>query len=362
MIGIDTLAEGEWAKTAPESAGFDTRALEDAAARTEADATACVHSLLVARYGHLVFERYFTAPFGEAGRRGPPVRFDADAPHMLRSITKTIVALLFGIARAAGHFPDLDAPILDALPGRAALATPANRRVTIRHALTMTGGFAWNEWRSPPCDLPDSCEAAMTGGDPSCYLLTSAFEHEPGARLNYNSMLSHLLVEAMEAALGEPVKAFARRVLWEPLGIAEPSWETVASGGPVLGGWGIDLRPRDLARIGQLILERGVWRGRRIVPAAWIGEMTAQHVAVADPIHLAPGYGYQIWIGRSESGGRGLVHFDGKGAGGQFLSVVPDLDLVFVMTAGYRGEDRQNSEPLEFLDRHILPFVSGGKG
>jgi len=330
-----------------------SRALDAA----EADPTSRLHSVLLLRRGVVVFERYLTAPV--EGPNGPsaPIAFTAEMPRALMSITKTVLALLIGVARDRGLFPDFDTPLLRALPAYADLRSPTLNRVTVRHALTMTAGLYWNEWRSLEGG-PDSNAAALETGDPIRFLLNSPLEFEPGTRHVYNSMLSHALLEALRIAVGEPVADFARRVLWEPLGIAPPEWRTLLPGGEVYGGAGLQMRPRDTAKIGRLILDKGAWAGGRVVSADWIEEMTRPYVPVVDPIHHAGGYGYQVWIDRSEFGGRSFVHYDAKGFGGQQLTIVPDLDLVFVVNAGYFRGDRQTVEPLDTLNRLIPLLVS----
>jgi len=341
----------------PEALGLDLRELSRTIDAVGSDPASRLHSILLLRRGVLVFERYLTAPTDGPNGPGEPVSHNSEMPHGLMSITKTILALLIGVARDRGLFPELDTPIVEASPAYADLHSSAAKRVTLRHALTMTAGLFWNEWRSIEGG-PDSNEAALATSDPVRFLLTSPFEFEPGTRHVYNSMLSHALMGVLRTAVGEPVADFARRVLWEPLGMAAPEWGTLTPGGEVCGGWGLRMRPRDTARIGQLILNRGLWGGAPVVSSAWIDEMTRPQIPVVDPIHHAAAYGYQVWIDRSEIGGRSLVHYDGKGSGGQYLSIVPDLDLVFVVNAGYFGGDRQTAEPLDTLNRLILPFVS----
>jgi CubicO group peptidase (beta-lactamase class C family) len=351
----EALAKEEWPMAAPEAAGVDPVLLDAAAERARTLPGTAMHSLLVLRGGKLVFERYFTAPDDEWGHDGQPVAFTADTPHQMMSVTKTVVALLVGIARDRGMLADLDAPILSYLPEYADLRSPERDRITLRHVLMMGSGLAWNEWL-PFRDPANTFAVAYHAPDPYRYLLSRPLKDEPGTRFTYNSFGSGLLVAALRDALGKPIDDFARTALAEPLGVTSFGWEKFRNG-DLIGGWGLNLRPRDMAKLGQLLLDGGIWRGKRLVSASWVAEMMTPRLTVD-----RRRYGYQMWVHEETVDGRPLTWISALGRGGQKIHVVPALDLVVVMTAGYYNDDRQDTVPDELLTRYVLPAALRGPG
>jgi len=337
----------------PEEVGIDARALERAAKEARTIPDTAMHSILVERGGKLVFERYFTAPDDETGRGAPPVAFNAEKPHAMFSVTKTVVALLVGIARDRGLIGDLDTPIHALLPEYADTRRPGAAPITLRHVLTMSSGLAWNEW--VPFSAPENTlRGALYSSDPYRFLLTRPSAFEPGTRFVYNSMGSGLLVAVLRHALSEPVEVFATKNLAEPMGVRDVGWEKFRNG-DVVGGWGLSLRPRDMVKLGRLILNGGVWNGKRLVSAEWVAEMTKTRLPVDHR-----GYGYQMWTETATIDGREVSWVSALGRGGQKIHIVPALDLVVVMTAGYYVDDRQDTVPDGLLRRYILPAALSG--
>jgi CubicO group peptidase (beta-lactamase class C family) len=314
-----------------------------------------VHSVLVVRRGRLAVERYFA---GEDQRWGRPlgrVEFGPDTLHDLRSVTKTVVALLVGIAVGRGHLAGVDEPVTGFFPEHADLRSPERDRVRVRHLLTMTAGLAWDEVISY-ADPANSERQMSRAPDPYRYALEQPVAAPPGERYTYSGGSTALLAAVVQKATGRPLDAFAREALFEPLGVAEAEWIRYPSGHPdAVAASGLRMRPRDMAKIGQLFLSGGVWNGRPVVPAAWLDEAAAAHVGTA-----APGtfYGYQVWLGRSLAAGREVRWFMANGLGGQRIFVVPEADLLVVTTAGLYNSGRQGPVTLEVLNRFVLPAVA----
>jgi CubicO group peptidase (beta-lactamase class C family) len=143
----------------------------------------------------------------------------------------------------------------------------------------------------------------------------------------------------------------AQEVLFDPLGIREVEWGRYGNGDPV-AGWGLRMRPRDLAKIGQLVLDRGRWQGKQIVPEAWIAQSTAPQI---DPGWRGAFYGYLWWLGRSLVERREIDWIAGVGLGGQRVFIVPDRDLVAVVTAGLYRSPLQDQVGSTVLNRYVLP-------
>ncbi|VXC36869.1 serine hydrolase [Massilia sp. 9I] len=289
-----------------------------------------VHAILVMRHGALVVERYYAGKDRSIWSLfARTVQFDADTRHDLRSVSKSVTSLLWGIAQAEGRTPGLDTPVLDLYPELADLKTGGRGAITLRQLFTMTSGLAWEEpirygmgndetglyWRSSQARyLFDRPLAASNG-------------------FNYNGGATAVLADILARRTGMPVTEYARHKLFAPLGITDWEWQTDLRGRPMAFA-GLRMRPRDLLRIGQLVLQRGQWQGRQIVPAAWIDESLAPRVETGDGLQ----YGYQWWSGTVEAlGGRHRWHA-AVGNGGQRLFVVPALDLVVVITAGGYNE------------------------
>lgn len=344
--------EDEWATVQPAQAGIDSHGLEEAAAFAQSAQAGTVHGIVVVRHGALVFERYFSGQDDPFGRNPTPVAFNADTPHGAYSVTKTVTALLVGIAHDRGLLPNLDAPVIDYLPGYDDLRSEQLKRITLRHVLTMSTGFAWNE-KVPFTNPENTTVAAFRSGDPYRYLLTRPFAYEPGSTWQYNSIAPGLLIAAIRKTSGKSADDFAREALFKPLGISSHEWEHLPNGDPA-GGFGLSLRPRDLAKIGQVMLEKGVWKGKRIVSAAWIAEMTKPYFAIENRT-----YGYQNWQDQAQIGGKTVEWSAAYGFGGQRIFVVPSADLVVVITTGNYRSDPQETVPQELLTRFILPAVIG---
>lgn len=300
-LGVLAAACGLAIAVVPPASAADFAAL-DAQVRMRLPA---VRSLLVAQDGALVHERYYAA-----GAR--------DRPQRVHSITKSVLTLLIGIARAEGRFPPLGTS-LDALY-RAQIPEPlrpAYGRIDLHHLLSMTGGRFWTE-------RGETLWLWASSLDRRRVLLQLPPVAGPGERFHYSSGDSDLLGHVLADAVGMRLSAYAEARLFAPLGIAGARWLHRGSAYDNAGA-GLMLRPRDLLLLGQLVLERGRWKGRQLVPAAWIARMTRNHAPAAGET----GYGYQWWI--QNTGGCRSV--SARGRGGQVIAVVPGKRLVVAVTA-----------------------------
>jgi CubicO group peptidase (beta-lactamase class C family) len=191
--------------------------------------------------------------------------------------------------------------------------------------------------------------------DPVRYALEQPMTAEPGRIYVYSGGATALIAAVLRKASGQPLDVFANEALFEPLGIADVEWVRYRNGEPVAAS-GLRLRPRDLLKVGQLVLQEGAWNGRQIVPAS-IREMTSPQIN-GEGIFF---YGYQWWLGRSLVGGREISWTAALGLGGQRLAVVPELGLVVAMTAGLYASPVQGSVLAQALNRYILPAAMNAK-
>ncbi|HEU0155242.1 MAG TPA: serine hydrolase [Stellaceae bacterium] len=286
------------------------------------------HAVVVVRHGVLVYEHYFTGGDERVpGQVVGQVLRDASTLHDMYSVTKSVTALLTGIGFDRGWLKNIDASVFSFLPQYADLKTPEKDRITVRDLLTMSSGLAWPELAVSYADAANVIHRMENALDPFRFLLAQPLAAPPGTLWNYNSGAVELLGVILQKASGRLLDQIAKTALFDPLGITHWRWGAASSG--------LELRPRDLAKIGQLILNRGLWDGRRVVSASWIEAMTAPHIAL--PSRFSPAadaYGYLWWLGRSAIKGREIGWVGGLGHGGQRLYVVPSLDLVVAVTAG----------------------------
>ena len=316
-----------WVIGSPGAEGMNADVLSGLAPQFEAWSDANLHAALMVRHGRLVYEHYFAGEDVAWGTRLGRVAYHSGLRHDLRSITKSIISLLFGIAGDRGLIKALDEPVFSFFPEYADLKTPEKARINLRHLLTMSTGLAWNEY-IPYSDPANSERRMMVAPDRYRYVLEQPSVRPAGATYNYNGGLTALLCAILQKVSGHPVDAFANEALFEPLGIRDLEWIRYDDGTPHAGG--IRMRPRDLAKLAQLVLNGGRWNNRPVVSKAWIDESTSAHVH-GEGLFF---YGYQWWLGRSLVNRQEIKWISAVGWGGQRVYVVPSLDLVVVVTAG----------------------------
>ncbi len=323
-----------WESVSPSGVGVDPVLLD--AAVLQAGSIPRFGSLLAVKDGRVFLEEYFVGTQRDL--------------RDVRSVTKSIVSSLVAVAIAQGYM-ELDDTAGEHLPAGAGPLSAAESEIQVRDLLTMTAGFEWDESRG----LGDY-NRWIQSEDHIQTLLDREVIFPHGTRFTYNSAAVHLLSVLVTEAVGEPLPDFARRVLFNPIGVGPEAWEPLR-GGDVNGGSGIDLRTRDLARIGQLYLQDGMSGNKRVLPAGWVTSATAP----AFPWRLSFGaldsytYGYLWWASDGEIEPAYLAW----GWGGQFIYVVPHLRLVVVATTEWIGvtNDEGGSGALE---RQVLDVLVEG--
>jgi CubicO group peptidase (beta-lactamase class C family) len=289
-------------------------------------------ALLVSRKGRLLFEYYGE---GEAENWGEPlgkVKFGPTVLHDLRSVTKSLVGMLYGIALADGKVPPPDTGLYDQFPEYADLASqPGRERITIAHVLSMTMGLQWDELTHPYGDPRNSENMMDAASDRYRFLLALPIVDEPGVKWTYCGGATELLGRLIAKGTGEKLTDYARRVLFDPLGLGPVEWSSHGSGAPRAASGG-RMRPPDLLRIGQMVLANGAWQGKQVVPADWLKRSTTPAVAI-------PGrgsYGWHWYLGELPVGTPRHAEptISAIGWGGQRLFLVPALDLAVALNAG----------------------------
>jgi CubicO group peptidase (beta-lactamase class C family) len=296
-------------------------------------------SLLVQRNGILVAEEYFHG-------------FAPDSLHDVRSVTKSVISALVGIAIEEGFIPSVDEPIGTYLTPVVDSIREAVAGIPIRSFLMMSSGLDWHE-----LDRGSSYSDWWASDDMVQHVVDLPIVHEPGARFIYNTGASHLLSVVLTEAAGISTLEFARAYLFDPMGFSDAAW-LQENRGYYTGGMGLRITARDMVKIGQMFLDGGVYQGTRIIPSSWVSESTASHLGTGNAVPFGQEYGYLWWVG--QGGGRDF--FFANGYGGQFILVDPDLALVVVAQSSWRGKDwdeagEQWYEVLSLIVEGILPAV-----
>jgi CubicO group peptidase (beta-lactamase class C family) len=313
-----------------------------------------VHAVVLVRNGTLLFEHYREGFDEKWGKPLGEVQYAPEVRHDVRSISKSVVSLLVGIAIDRGLIRSIDAPVFTFLPEFASLRTPEKDRVLVRHLLTMSSGIKWNEERPYHTD-PENSEIKMIfAPDSYRYAFEQPMAAEPGKVWNYNGGSTTLLATIVEKATGKPLLDFARESLFTPLGITDVEWLNVPNGQPAAAS-GLRLRPRDLAKVGQLFLNEGSWNGKRVVSTTWLQESVKPRFTVWNGNR----YGYQWWLGKSLVKGQTIEWIAGMGLGGQRLFILPTYDAVVVVTAGLYKRSLQDQDlvALDILNNYTLPAL-----
>lgn len=357
------LADG-WRTACAESLGLNPIRLAALTAAIRAWPELGVHAVLIERAGHLVYEEYFEG-FDERAWSPPLGRrlMTQDSLHDLRSITKSIVSALVGIAVDARAIRSLDEPVVEWFPEYPELNTADRRRVTLSHVLSMTAGLQWDE--EVPYNNPRNDEIRMTrDSQPLRYALSPAVVAVPGTGFTYNGGLTHVMAAVIERATKSPIEEYARTKLFAPLGITEFEWLGDLASMPSAAS-GLRLRPRDLAKFGSLYLHAGKWNGHQVLPAVWVAESTRRHVRF--PPRAGPdargdfGYGYFWWYSCYPSAAGRIEARTAVGNGQQRVFVLPGPDMVVTILAGrYNDFTTGSTLASRILRDHVIPAVQTG--
>jgi CubicO group peptidase (beta-lactamase class C family) len=283
-----------------------------------------VHSMMLVRHGYVVAEGWW-APYRESH------------PHSLFSVSKSFVATAVGFAIEEGLL-SLDDAVVDHLADELPPVVSGNlRAMRLRHLLTMTSGHAI-----------DTVSATDHGDDWARAILALPVEHEPGTAFVYNSGATYLLSVILQRVTAQRVLDYLTPRLFEPLHITDATWEQCPRGYDV-GGWGHSITTEQIAAFGETYLRDGLFRGRQVVPAAWVRAATSLQVendSPGAPDDNVVGYGFQFWRGRHNT-------YRADGAFGQWSVAMPDHDALLVVTSGL-----DDPQALSTVWEHLLPVLS----
>jgi CubicO group peptidase (beta-lactamase class C family) len=310
-----------WSVAAPEAEGIDSGALADLVAWAKAD---WVDSLLVVRHGKIVLDAYY-APF-KPGMR-----------HDLYSATKSVVGTLTAIAIRDHLLDSVDHPVLDLFQDKAvANVDDRKKAITIQHLLDMTSGFEWDR----------SSYAMFGSSDPTKFVLDQPMKTEPGQSFYYNNGSPYVLSALITKLAGQNALDFARRELFGPLGVTDLDWGKPDAENVINGQAALYLQPHDMAKLGYLYLHKGEWDGKQIIPASWVERARMGVIDV--------GYGgfryANLWWSLPGEGA-----YLAWGAHDQLIIVIPDADIVAVLTAALPNGTISPNDLVDYLLKCVRP-------
>ena len=290
-------------RATPESQGVSSKALREFVEAADSSIDS-FHSVMIVRHGHVIAEGWWS-----------PYR--AETPHQLYSLSKSFTATAVGLAVAEGKL-SLDDELVKLFPGDLPASPSANlKAMRVRDLLRMNTGHQ----TEPPRKADESWVKTF---------LAHPVPFKPGSHFLYNTSATYMLSAAVQKATGQTLLDYLKPRLFEPLGIKQPTWE-MSPQGIATGGYGLSVRTEDIAKFGQLYLQKGKWQGKQLVPAAWVEGATARQTSNGSnpKSDWDQGYGYQFW--RSRNGA-----YRGDGAFGQYCIVLPGQDTVIAITSGVK--------------------------
>jgi CubicO group peptidase (beta-lactamase class C family) len=322
-----------------------------------------IHGLLVIKDGSLVLEEYFDGGEVDMFRSDlvqdsrvslTDMQFNRDELHNCASVSKSVTEQLLGIAVEKGYVAGTDAPLLSFFPDHADRRSPEKERITIQHLLTMTSGLPFDEETYPLGDPRNDASQLFLSDDPVAFMLRRDVVHPPGTVYQYSSGNTVLLGEIIRRTTRQSIPAFAAESLFEPLQISSFRWAPMPEAPEITyTPGGLYLRPRDMAKIGQLMLQEGVWNGNRVLSSDWVRRSVSPAISMSGKGD-ADGYGYCWKLGRFG----GVDAYWAAGWGGQYVVVMPDLRLVYVQTGGRYNSERIPISYREIIEDFLLPAIS----
>ncbi|WP_373493341.1 serine hydrolase domain-containing protein [Aquiflexum sp.] len=331
VFSYQIFAQSSLPRSTPEALNISSKGIQQFLDAVETENKHEMHSLMILRNGQVAAEGWW-APYGP------------ESKHTMYSVSKTFTASAIGLAVAEGKLKVTDKVISFFPESLPATVIPHLAELEIKDLLSMTVGhdksfnqeiFSKEDWITAFLSMP--------------------IANKPGTKFLYNTSASYMLSAIIQKVTGYSLLEYLQPRLLDPLGIAGVDWETDLDGVAV-GGWGIRVKTEDMAKLGQLFLQKGHWNGKQILPESWIEEASTMKIMQepdASPAKMASndwiqGYGYQMWRSRHNS-------YRADGAFGQFILVLPELDGVIVITS----ETSEMQGLLDLVWEYLLPAFDG---
>jgi CubicO group peptidase (beta-lactamase class C family) len=352
LIFSNVHAQTSWpAKEWPTSTPSAEKMFSDSLKAFEDDITSgkygYVDGMFITRNGKLIWQKSwkndYDKAYGENAKATDPLNpYDPGGPynyynpwwhpfyrrgelHSLQSVTKTITSVIIGVATTKNEFPDISRTVLSFFDtSKVKNIDDRKRRMTIKHLLTMTAGFNWNE-NLPYTDPANDGTKMEADFDWVQYVIDKPMAYEPGQTFAYNSGASQILSYIFRKATGKDIEEYAVQNLFAPLGITDYFWKRTPTGLADTEG-GLYLKPADLAKIFYLFLQNGKWNDKQIVSNDWVRSSLTPFMSLGGGTK----YGYKWWLYEYEPG---KLAWCGSGFGGQIPIVIPEYNIVAVITA-----------------------------
>ncbi|TGM61457.1 serine hydrolase domain-containing protein [Leptospira vanthielii] len=323
-----------------------------------------LHSIVIERHGKLVTEVYNTRkdkPFNKRyGLRFPfdgETAFDSNTLHDVRSVSKSVTSLLFGIAIDKKIIEGVNFSVLSYYPELSIPSEDPRHEISLKHLLTMSSGLDWEEWRFGFL-FSDETRLLWKKDIPG-FVMDREVTTKPGSKFKYNGGGTSLLSDILIKKTGKSLTVLAKEWLFDPLEIQNFEWVEDRNG-RALAHAGLRLRPRDMLKLGRFILNQGIWKGKQIISKQWLDESLSQHidsdVTLFRKDKKSLGYGYQWWLGETVLGERKIHWSLALGNGGQLIFVIPSLDMTIVTTAGGYGDPTSIQKTIDLVE-NILTTV-----
>ena len=321
----------EWQVTTPEKQDVDSTALDRITSYVQ-DSGLEVDSVIVIRHGYIVYEKYFRAPWNK------------DRIHNIYSCTKSVMGSLVGIAVQQGKIKSLNDKMLHYFPNRTIQNLDERKKsITLLNLMTMKGGFDWAERTYPYSDPRNPWIQALRSNDTIQFVLDRPMATQPGTVWAYNGGYSQIFSAIVTDKTGMNTMEFAKKNLFSPLGITKFIWRTDRQGLYDAGG-GLSMTPRDMAKYGYLIMNKGMWDGKQIIPADFV----AESIKTQTTFNANSGYGYESWWTIPLDG-----YYYAAGIRGQRIYVMEKQDMV-VVTTGNLPEDSQAETKVRKIAQYAL--------
>lgn len=298
-----------------------------------------IKSVLVVRNGYIVVEAN---------------RYRSETLHPIYSSTKSVVSAIIGIALDKGHIKDINQTLPKYFPKLwLKYRDKKKASITLKHLLTMSCGFEWPELQISYLNSENPARQMMQSLNTVQYILNKPVKQQPGQNFNYNSGCSHLLLAVLEQT-GLDVVEFAHESLFKPMGIPKSQyvWSHDSHGIPN-GGYGLSMRPSDMAKFGYLYLKGGNWNGKQIIPRTWVDTSSKKQIAMNWGGFIADHYGYKWYIHP--------FGFHSLGFMGQYIFVIPKQELVVVFTSGPPRSRSHVEMPINLVKSYIVPAVKASQ-
>lgn len=347
------------------SAGLDTMVIDSIHHDILEGKYGLIDQFLVMRHGKVIVDNEYKQDYKTIAAKYDTAnhQYNYDHPewhpyykntklHTLQSVTKSITSALLGIALDQKKMNDLTLKVIPFFKKyKIHTSSSLKNDISLQDLLTMRSGIEWNE---SVYSETDDCSFMEKSDDWIEYVLNKPMDTIPGKVFEYNSGASVLLGKIVQIVSGARIDTFAQEVLFKPLGIKEYYWKITPTGEIDTEG-GLYLSSHDLAKIGLLFLQKGVWNKKQIIPEAWVTLSTSPIVPHINPKdQYSPGYGYQWWIPKHENGETGI--FAGRGYGGQLLMVSPAFDLLVVFNA-WNLHDTPQKQSSKIMEERIIPSL-----